>query len=179
MTERETILQVLTHAIELGVRSKYDGVRFYKLHDSTIVEFEKELKKELKQKKELFKRLDEKSNTYNIILSTAKLSLDKLRVGDFDKTSAELINLFLSLQSVFKNKLQFIECKQQEDVLVKQVIENKETEEEKLKRLKISKRKIREVIYLEPGVTADKKRKKTEKETERKEMFSNASDLNF
>lgn len=85
MTEREKIVQVLTHAVEQGSRSKYYGVRFYKVHESTVKEFEKELRKELRIKIELFEKVDDKSNTYNIILSTAKIALDKLKEGDFEK----------------------------------------------------------------------------------------------
>lgn len=177
MTEREKIIQVLTHAVELGSKSKYYGIRFYMVHDSTVVEFERGLKKELKAKKELFKKVPDKSYTYKIILNFAKSSLEKLKKGDFDKTSSELINIFLSLQSVFSNDLEFVECKEYEKI-IEEVI-NTESEEDKQKRLKILKRKIRDVKYLEEGVTAKIKRKKKEKDIEKQEMFSNANELDL
>lgn len=179
MEEREKIIQVLTHAVEQGSKSKYYGVRFYRLHDSTVVEFERELKKELKEKKQLFKRLDEKSNTYIIILAVAKSALDKLKNGDFDKTSAELINLFLSLQSVFRNNLKFVEFKESDGNHINNNIPIEETDEEKEKRLKLLVKKHRQVKYLPEGVTAKVKRKKKQQEEEKQELFSGASELEF
>lgn len=171
-SERETIIKVLQICLDQGVFVKYDKVRFwFSNNQPTNEEFEKRLRKEIGEKIKLYAGVPDNSLTYSIIYAHAKLALKSLQdKGNFNTSCAELINIFLELETVFINNLKVIGSKVIEEKVKKQLY--------KIDEVELKPASDKEIIVME-GLTGKDIIKNKKKEEEFQEALSEVKDLDL
>lgn len=163
-SNRETILLVLKTSVELMKQRdfKYPG-----MENDNHKKFKEWSDKKLEDKIKLFQNVDERSLTYNSILSTAKTALANIQEEEeYNYHSAELIKKFLSIEDMFSKKLKFQGVRETNESYVKK--ENPKQEETQVN--------INEenVIHLAEGITGkdvERNQKKIEKHNELLDAF--------
>lgn len=99
--EKNTIIAVLDESIRVGRNFEFYYAFNNDLNHLALIKTTY-LDKTIKEKKDLFDKLDQRSYTYNRILDTAKLALIQLQTtSKYNYYSAELIVKFIQLEDVF------------------------------------------------------------------------------
>lgn len=117
MHEKQNIIIVLLEAVRISQKFKFRGIRMSSrienLKQSQILP---ELKIQIERKIELFKNMPQDCESYKHILKNARIALHQLKDHDYNLASYELINDFLSIESIFVNDLKFVGIREYEKI---------------------------------------------------------------
>lgn len=121
--EVDVLLLVLDESIKIGKTNEF---AYSSINDLNHMALQRTsyLDNIIKDKKQLFKRVDQRSYTYNRILQVAKLALRKLQDdGEYNYYSAELICRFVQLEEIFgERKLKSVGVKwiEEQEISIKE-----------------------------------------------------------
>lgn len=173
--EIDLILLVLDESIRIGHNCEFS---YYYMNTLNHIALQrtKYLNKTIELKKEIFKKLDQRSYSYSRILDTAKLALRHLQdTKVYNYYSAELITKFIQIDEVFGERnlkstgVRFVEDPIKETIVV-------DTTEAKPVEQIIQEK---EAMMLPETITGKRLKRFKAKATEQDEIRSALSELNF
>ena len=173
--ERDLILLIIDESVRIGRNCDFNyslinDINHLAIQRTTYIE------KTVKQKKELFAKLDQRSYTYSRILNTAKLALRTLQDdGVYNYYSAELLYKFIQLEEIFgERNLKSVGVKYIEDE--QRVINQKKSN---LVQPVVQVDEDGEPVYIPQGISGKKLDRYKKKLHEQEETSSMLKEMNF